>query len=237
MQDHQELGPSPLLPQNENDQSAEKSDKPILITREKMILWLWSCTSSDLKALIVAVKATLDVTEQSSHKQRVAELVEWADREGGYGLYELYRVAQRMLTKPFLDIEVALQLLEQGGDNERAQASEYLGKLKRPEAVPILNQIFTVEMNPGVKYWMALALGQIGTHEAIDALKAAYTREHDPLRESDPFVLLGIDDGLRAAGYDPSFLPRHSQKEPSERSLLYGDLFRIELRKGTFHEE
>lgn len=82
-----------------------------------------------------------------------------------------------------------------GDADSRAEAAQHLGNLRNPFTVPILARCLSEDSDPTVRYWLAFTLGQIGGEEAIAALKEARKRE------THPFVLLGIEDGLREGGY------------------------------------
>jgi len=89
---------------------------------------------------------------------------------------------------------LVVQLID-GDADSRAEAAQHLGNLRNPFTLPILARRLSKDSDPTVRYWLAFALGQIGGEEAIMALKEAKKRE------PHPFVLLGIEDGLREAGH------------------------------------
>ena len=86
------------------------------------------------------------------------------------------------------------QLID-GDADSRAEAAQYLGNLRNPFIVPILVRRLSEDSDPTARYWLAFALGQIGTKEAVMALGEAKKRE------THQFALLGIEDGLREAGH------------------------------------
>lgn len=83
-----------------------------------------------------------------------------------------------------------------GDHSTRFEAAQKLTVLKNRFTVPILARRLDpkIEPDPTVRYWLAYALGQIGSEEACAALRTAETRE------TDLFAKQGITKGLRAAG-------------------------------------
>jgi len=85
--------------------------------------------------------------------------------------------------------------LARGNSEERNQAARQLGALKNPEAIAILESRWPQELDATVRYWLAIALGEIGGERAIAALR--HIKMH--MNESDRFALLGIEEALQAA--------------------------------------
>ena len=73
-----------------------------------------------------------------------------------------------------------------------------LGNLGDPAAIPALSLVLTTNPEPLVRGHAAWALGEIGTHEAEDALKSALAAEV----ETD--VLTEISMALAAVGHQPA---------------------------------
>lgn len=88
---------------------------------------------------------------------------------------------------------LVIQLID-GDADFREEAAQNLGNLRNPFTVPALGRCLSADADPTVRYWSAFALGQIGTKEALIALKKTKKME------THPFVLFGIEDGLREAG-------------------------------------
>jgi HEAT repeat protein/CHAT domain-containing protein len=87
-----------------------------------------------------------------------------------------------------------LAKLGQGGSERRGEAARQLGYLKEPVAIPILERQWLLEPDPTVRYWLAIALGEIGGREAACALLRLRTDEQDL------FALLGIEEALKQQG-------------------------------------
>ena len=73
-----------------------------------------------------------------------------------------------------------------------------LGNLGDPAAIPALSLVLTTNPEPLVRGHAAWALGEIGTHEAEDALKSSLAAE----TETD--VLTEISMALAAVGHQPT---------------------------------
>lgn len=102
------------------------------------------------------------------------------------GIADASRVRQRVADLVASDAE------------SRKTAAQALGEEDNPFTVPILRRCLCSsnrEPNGDVRYWLAIALGEIGTEDACAALRAALDRE------KDPFALLGIEEGLNRACY------------------------------------
>lgn len=82
-------------------------------------------------------------------------------------------------------------------DAEHIQAARTLGHLGEPGAIPILETQFLEESNPTVRYWLSVAIGEIGGPDA----KATLKKLHTQLTKlgADPYSLLGIEDALHLA--------------------------------------
>ncbi len=89
-------------------------------------------------------------------------------------------------------VQTLVALLIHGDPDSRAKAAQHLAKLRNPFVVPILARRLHVDSDthPTVRYWLAYALGQIGTEEACAALRAAWDKE------TDRYARLGIEDAL-----------------------------------------
>ena len=75
--------------------------------------------------------------------------------------------------------------------NERIKTSEELGDLKNFLALGCLkNRLLSEESDPEVRYWLAIAIGEIGGKKAVNILAQAIEQE------KDPFARLGIIDGM-----------------------------------------
>lgn len=85
---------------------------------------------------------------------------------------------------------IVLLRLNHGGSSERAETARQLGYLKDTAAVPILERRWRLESDPTVRYWLAIALGWIGGHEAIKALLRLKQVE------TELFTQSGIDEAL-----------------------------------------
>ncbi|SRR6266404_7866242 len=85
---------------------------------------------------------------------------------------------------------VILLRLNQGGSSERADTARQLGYLKDPAAVPILELRWPLEIDPTVRYWLAIALGWIGGNQASNALSRLKQTE------TDLFARSGINEAL-----------------------------------------
>ena len=85
---------------------------------------------------------------------------------------------------------VILLRLRQRGSSERAETARQLGYLKDPAAVPILEMRWPLEIDPIVRYWLAIALGCIGGNQAVNSLNRLKQTEEDQFAQS------GIDEAL-----------------------------------------
>lgn len=83
--------------------------------------------------------------------------------------------------------------LARGNSEERNQAARQLGALKNPAAISILESRWSQEPDPTVRYWLALALGEISGELAIAALHRIKTNE------SNQFALSGVDEALETS--------------------------------------
>jgi hypothetical protein len=81
--------------------------------------------------------------------------------------------------------------LGQGGSERRSEAARQLGYLKEPVAIPILERRWLLEPDPTVRYWLAIALGDIGGREADCALLRLRKEEQNL------FALSGIEEALK----------------------------------------
>jgi len=96
---------------------------------------------------------------------------------------------------------------------ERIEAARTLAKLRSRFTIPVISHRRSVDYDPEVQYWLALALGEIGGDEAIAALGEA-TGEPDPRASqgvADALLLLGreaLEVVLRAAMSDDPFRRR-----------------------------
>lgn len=85
-----------------------------------------------------------------------------------------------------------LTTLATGNSRQRQDAAERLGALKDRSLIPILEGRWDREDDPTIRYWMALAIGDIEGPEAVPALRRLRGRE------TDRFALLGIDQALES---------------------------------------
>lgn len=82
-------------------------------------------------------------------------------------------------------------------DAEKIKAARTLGHLKEPGAIPILEKQLLEQHNPTLRYWLVLAIGEIGGTEAKETLESLNPKLIK--QDADPFTLLGIEDALRLA--------------------------------------
>lgn len=85
---------------------------------------------------------------------------------------------------------VVLSRLSDGGPNQRSETARQLGYLKDPAAVPILEMRWPLELDPTVRYWLAIALGRVGGERAVSALNRLKRTE------ADGFARSGICEAL-----------------------------------------
>lgn len=88
-------------------------------------------------------------------------------------------------------VRALVAVLIDGDPESRADAAQYLARLRNPFTVPILARCLDSDPDPTVRYWLAYALGQIGGKEACTALRAAWEKE------TNPHARLGIEDALK----------------------------------------
>jgi hypothetical protein len=82
--------------------------------------------------------------------------------------------------------------LADGGSNARGQTARQLGYLKDLAAIPILEQRWPMEVDPTVRYWLAIAIGEIGgeqAHKTLCRLKQT---------EQDRFARSGLNEALNS---------------------------------------
>lgn len=89
---------------------------------------------------------------------------------------------------------LALGKLGEGGSSRRSEAARQLGWLGDDAAVPLLEKRWQMERDPTVRYWLAIALGQIGGKNALQTLKRIRSDE------ADRFALSGVDEALGKKG-------------------------------------
>lgn len=81
----------------------------------------------------------------------------------------------------FSDTASVLPLLASGDASIRRHAANVIGALRATDAVPVLTAMLTGDTDRGARQTAAWALGQIGGSQALTALTAAGTTEHDSL--------------------------------------------------------
>lgn len=73
---------------------------------------------------------------------------------------------------------------------KRIEISEKLRGLKNPLALgPLKNRLLSEEFDPTVKYWLAIAIGEIGSGKAVEILGKA-------MGETDCFARLGVIEAM-----------------------------------------
>lgn len=87
---------------------------------------------------------------------------------------------------------ILLSRLNAGPANERSETARQLGYLKDPGAIPILEMRWPLEVDPTVRYWLAVAIGWIGGEQAVQVLQGLKQNEKDQFAKS------GIDEALGA---------------------------------------
>jgi len=85
--------------------------------------------------------------------------------------------------------QICLELNHPNPD-KRIEISKKLWDLKNPLALgPLKNRLLFEESDPIVKYWLAIAIGEIGGKRAIDILRQA-------MEETNPFAQLGVIEAM-----------------------------------------
>jgi hypothetical protein len=102
--------------------------------------------------------------------------------------YELYF--------PFL-VQPVTDKFKSEKDADQIQAARTLGRLGEPGAIPLLEAQLLNEPNPNVGYWLAVAIGEIGGHNAIETLERI--QQQLISQGADPYTLLGIEDAQNLA--------------------------------------
>lgn len=75
---------------------------------------------------------------------------------------------------------------------ERIRATKTLGEWKYRAIISVIDQLMSEEPNSIIRYWLAIALGDIGGNAAIKVLIRA-------MGDEDPFARLGATDALEEA--------------------------------------
>lgn len=97
-----------------------------------------------------------------------------------------------LAAKDSLDLSrmTILMKLGEGGSTTRSEAARQLGYLREPAAISIIRKRWLKEPDPTVRYWLAIALGDIGGEQGADALRSIM------MAEKDPWAQGGIEEAL-----------------------------------------
>jgi len=97
---------------------------------------------------------------------------------------------------PYL-VQPVTDKFESEEDADQIQAARTLGRLGEPGAIPLLEAQLVKQPNPTVGYWLAVAIGEIGGHDAKEALERI--QQQLVSQGADPYTLLGIEDAQNLA--------------------------------------
>jgi hypothetical protein len=143
-----------------------------------------------LGSVVLVLESSLEVFERINSLYKTGQLTEVA----GLKIKDLRRETEVETPKNEIPIIIWLTIkLASGNSEERNQAARQLGALKNDAARSILEQRWSQEDDPTVRYWLAIALSEIGGEEAIAAIHRVKTNE------SNKVALLGIDEALETA--------------------------------------
>lgn len=91
---------------------------------------------------------------------------------------------------PYAEIGQIYVELNHPNPEERIKASEKLRELKNPITLgPLKNRFLSKEFDPTVKYWLAMAIGEIDGTKSLEILSQA-------MAEEDPYARLGVCESM-----------------------------------------
>lgn len=90
---------------------------------------------------------------------------------------------------------------------ERIESAQALADLKDRFTVPVITRRRTADYDPEVRYWLAIALGEVGGEEAVLALREA-------MAEPDPRANQGVTDALTRLGKEALWVVLNAAHSP-----------------------
>ena len=166
-------------------------------------------------------------TRGNSYTRRGFEMTETPDKQDVHAghaeaPYQMERIEEEMRSKHHQDVTMLIYLLKSPYQLDREKASDYLGEIGSPDAVPALIEALG---DPTISWLAAEALGKIGDPRAVGPLIAVLGSDEKWLRKNAAEAL-GKLHASSAVGAIIRLLAdkKHDVREISARALgLIGD--------------